>query len=201
MHDHHDPRRRRRSGRGRRPMPPATAADDVRVLGRPAGGRHDPRRSPGADVVVEASRPDAVATNVAARARRRRPAPRHRDDRLDRRPARSSTGLLAGAWRGGRRRRELQPRRRALRPARRRRGRALRPGRGVRPVPRRVASPGQARPPVGHRPRPGRPDRRRAIRGWPATDDLEVVVDPGRRVAGDAPRRLRCRRRDASSCA
>ena len=40
--------------------------DDVRVLGRPADGRHDPATLAGADVVVEASRPDAVATNLAS---------------------------------------------------------------------------------------------------------------------------------------
>ncbi len=39
--------------------------DDVRVLGRPVG-RHDRSAFAGADVVVEASRPDAVATNVSA---------------------------------------------------------------------------------------------------------------------------------------
>jgi 4-hydroxy-tetrahydrodipicolinate reductase len=42
------------------------AARDVRVLGRPIGGRHDPRDLAGATTVVEASRGDAVATNVAA---------------------------------------------------------------------------------------------------------------------------------------
>ena len=47
-------------------MRPADRGDDVRVVGRPASGRHDPTTSLGADVVVEASRPDAVATNVAA---------------------------------------------------------------------------------------------------------------------------------------
>jgi len=40
--------------------------DDIRVVGRPTGGRHDPVDLEGADVTVEASRPDAVATNVAA---------------------------------------------------------------------------------------------------------------------------------------
>jgi 4-hydroxy-tetrahydrodipicolinate reductase len=40
--------------------------DHVRVLGRPADGRHDPATIAGADVVVEASRPDAVATNLAS---------------------------------------------------------------------------------------------------------------------------------------
>ena len=40
--------------------------DAVRILGRPAAGRHDPGAIGTADVVVDASRPDAVATNVAA---------------------------------------------------------------------------------------------------------------------------------------
>jgi 4-hydroxy-tetrahydrodipicolinate reductase len=39
---------------------------DVRVIGRPRGGRHDPADLIGSDVIVEASRPDAVATNIAA---------------------------------------------------------------------------------------------------------------------------------------
>ena len=39
---------------------------DVRVLGRPAGGRHDPAALRGADVVVDASRAAAVAPNVDA---------------------------------------------------------------------------------------------------------------------------------------
>lgn len=40
--------------------------DVVRIVGRPVGDRHDAGTFAGADVVVEASRPDAVATNVAA---------------------------------------------------------------------------------------------------------------------------------------
>jgi len=36
----------------------------ARVLGRPAGGRHDPADLAGAAVVVEASRGDAVASNI-----------------------------------------------------------------------------------------------------------------------------------------
>ena len=40
--------------------------DAVQVLGRPVGGRHDPATLRGADVVVDASRADAVATNVEA---------------------------------------------------------------------------------------------------------------------------------------
>ncbi len=52
---------------GRAVADTATArGDDVRVFGRPTGGRHDPADLAGADVTVEASRPDAVATNVAA---------------------------------------------------------------------------------------------------------------------------------------
>jgi 4-hydroxy-tetrahydrodipicolinate reductase len=42
------------------------AARDVRLLGRPTHGRHDPRGLAGAATVVEASRADAVASNLAA---------------------------------------------------------------------------------------------------------------------------------------
>ena len=38
----------------------------VRVLGRPAAGRHDPAQLTGAGLVVEASHGDAVALNLAA---------------------------------------------------------------------------------------------------------------------------------------
>lgn len=38
--------------------------DDVAVLGRPAGGRHAPEHLHGATVVVDASRADAVASNL-----------------------------------------------------------------------------------------------------------------------------------------
>jgi 4-hydroxy-tetrahydrodipicolinate reductase len=40
--------------------------DTVRLIGRPVDGRHDRPSLTGADVVVEASRPDAVATNLAS---------------------------------------------------------------------------------------------------------------------------------------
>jgi 4-hydroxy-tetrahydrodipicolinate reductase len=40
--------------------------DEVRVLGRPTGSRHEPALLVGADLVVEASRADAVMRNVAA---------------------------------------------------------------------------------------------------------------------------------------
>lgn len=40
--------------------------EDVTLLGRPALGCHDRMSLFGADVVVEASRPDAIATNLAA---------------------------------------------------------------------------------------------------------------------------------------
>ena len=40
--------------------------EDVRVLGRPAAGRHRQQDLAGADLVVEASRGDAVAPNLAA---------------------------------------------------------------------------------------------------------------------------------------
>jgi 4-hydroxy-tetrahydrodipicolinate reductase len=39
---------------------------DLRVLGRPAAGRHRPQDLAGADLVVEASRGDAVAPNLTA---------------------------------------------------------------------------------------------------------------------------------------
>jgi len=41
------------------------AGHDARLIGRPADGRHDPATLRG-DVVVECSRPEAVATNLAA---------------------------------------------------------------------------------------------------------------------------------------
>jgi 4-hydroxy-tetrahydrodipicolinate reductase len=41
-------------------------AGPVRVIGRPAAGRHDPSELTGAGLVVEASRGDAVSGNVAA---------------------------------------------------------------------------------------------------------------------------------------
>ena len=40
--------------------------DRVRLLGRPSSGRHDPADLAGAELVVDASRADAVASNVAA---------------------------------------------------------------------------------------------------------------------------------------
>ena len=40
--------------------------ETVRVLGRPVGGRHDPTILGAADVIVDASRADAVAANVDA---------------------------------------------------------------------------------------------------------------------------------------
>jgi len=44
----------------------AAARPGVRVLGRPPTGRHDPRDLAGVGTVVEASRADAVASNLAA---------------------------------------------------------------------------------------------------------------------------------------
>lgn len=44
----------------------STRGDDVRVVGRPPTGRHDAAALTGADLIVEASRPDAVVTNLAA---------------------------------------------------------------------------------------------------------------------------------------
>ena len=41
-------------------------ADQIRLLGRPPSGRHDPTALAGADLIVEASRPDAVVANLAA---------------------------------------------------------------------------------------------------------------------------------------
>ncbi len=44
----------------------ATGGLAPRVLGRPPGGRHDPSQLMGTDVVVDASRGDAVVSNVTA---------------------------------------------------------------------------------------------------------------------------------------
>jgi 4-hydroxy-tetrahydrodipicolinate reductase len=41
-------------------------ARTVRLVGRPIGGRHDPAELAGASLIIEASRGDAVAANVAA---------------------------------------------------------------------------------------------------------------------------------------
>lgn len=43
-----------------------TTGNPVRVVGRPSGGRHDPRDFGDVDLVVEASRPDAVVGNLEA---------------------------------------------------------------------------------------------------------------------------------------
>jgi 4-hydroxy-tetrahydrodipicolinate reductase len=51
-------------GRGR--PDDADLARDVRLLGRPAAGRHDPRELTRAELVVEASRGDAVVPNLTA---------------------------------------------------------------------------------------------------------------------------------------
>jgi 4-hydroxy-tetrahydrodipicolinate reductase len=45
---------------------PRRPARTVRLVGRPAGGRHDPAALAGARLIVEASRGDAVAANLAA---------------------------------------------------------------------------------------------------------------------------------------
>ena len=44
----------------------APAEDEIRLLGRPRGGRHDPDELAGTDLVVEASRADAVVANLAS---------------------------------------------------------------------------------------------------------------------------------------
>jgi len=44
----------------------APAQDQIRLLGRPRQGRHDPDELAGADLVVEASRADAVVGNLAS---------------------------------------------------------------------------------------------------------------------------------------
>ena len=41
-------------------------ADQIRRLGRPTSGRHDRTAMAGADLIVEASRPDAVVANLVA---------------------------------------------------------------------------------------------------------------------------------------
>lgn len=43
-----------------------TGGADIRTLGRPPFGRHDPRDLAGADLIVEASRADAVFSNLTA---------------------------------------------------------------------------------------------------------------------------------------
>ena len=58
----------------------------MRLLGRPTGGRHDPADLAGASLIVEASRGDAVAANLAAALDAGCRRVRHRDDRLGRGP-------------------------------------------------------------------------------------------------------------------
>ena len=51
---------------GRGQAGPSRPARAVRLVGRPPSGRHDPAELAGASLIVEASRGDAVAVNVAA---------------------------------------------------------------------------------------------------------------------------------------
>ena len=175
--------------------------DDVRVLGRP--GRRAARSGrPGRRRTSSSRRRAATPSpRTSPPPSTRAPPVRHRDDRLDGRPSSRSTALLsrAGAAAVAASNFSLGVALfgRLVEAAVGLFGRA----RGVRPVPRRVAPPGQARP--------ARPARRATSPGGssaahPASgdaDDLEVVVDPGRRLARDAPRRLRRRRRDRRAAA
>ena len=139
-----DPRRRppwlghRRRGRA--------SAANARPLARPAGLR--PTR-PGGVRRRRRRRSTPRAATRSAPTSRRRSTPASAASSSPR-PAGRSTATaveraLRDARRGRGRRRQLQPRRRAVRPARRDGGGAVRRGRRVRSVPRRVASPRRRR--------------------------------------------------------
>ena len=144
---------------------PRGAADAVRVVGRPAGGRTIPRDVRRMRTSSSRPRADAVAANIA------RPSTPASAGSSSRRPAgpRSRPGsrrALRQRGGGGRRRAQLQPRRRAVRPAGRGRRGAVRPGRRLRSVPRRVAPTGASA--TGRRAPPATlpaPDRQPATRG------------------------------------
>ena len=199
---HAHPRRRRpRPGGGDRrrsavscgTRPPRT----VRVLGRPSGRpARSRRRWPARDLVVDASRGDAVADQPGARPRRRAPIasssrrPAGTADRAASRRCSTDHGAAAVAAV------ELQPRRRAVRPARRGRGRrcSARSRRSIRTSSNGTAAAKRDRPSgtaldlaAPDRRRPSAPGDRRRPRGR---------LDPRRRLARDAPRRVRRRRRD-----
>ena len=167
------PRRRppRPCGRDRRC---AIAGTGTAARPRPPGRRrHDPAAiSAGHDLVVDASRGDAVADNVGAGARTPAVRPvRHRDDRLGRRP-RPRRDAVRGPRRGRGRGVELQPRRRPVRAPRRGRRGAVRAGRGLRSVPRRVASPRRS---ATGRPGPPRTSPRRIVAGHPRLGDAPTT--------------------------
>ena len=130
-----------RGGHGNRGRGGPTHVD---VLGRPPSGTHDPARLAGADLVVEASRGDAVVANMTAalEAGCRRfviATTGWAEDRpaVERamRPRRDGGGRL-----------ELQPRRGTVRASRGDGRRALRAPRRLRPIPPGMASAREARP-------------------------------------------------------
>ena len=151
-------RRRRARRRGDRTVRRRRAA------GRPGGTTRRLWPAPTSSSMRRAA--DAVAANLtAALGAGCRPV-RHRDDRLARRPRRASRHCCSSQRRRRGRRVQLQPRGRALRPARRGGRRAVRPARDVRPVPRRVAPPLEARPAVRAPPATSPGGSSPAIRAW-----------------------------------
>ena len=192
-----DPRRRR-PGQGR----PRRRA---RRAGTASGCSDGPRRAldlpgllRGADVVVEASRPRPGRAERDGGPRRRVPAPGHRDHGLGRPTAAAVEDAPSRAWRRRRGRSELQPRRRAVRPTGRRCGRPVRRAVRVRPLPPRVAPPGEGRSTIRHRDATspaaspsGTPEAPGCACADSATrpDELEVVslragASPGMHVVG-----------------
>ena len=186
----------------------ARRGDDVRMLGRPRAGRHDPGDLADAGLVVEASRAEAVVPNLAgALAAGARhvviattgwTADEPTVESLLREhgvAAVASPNFSLGVALFGR-----------LRGCG---GRAVRPGARVRPLPRRVAPALEAGPPVGDGGR-ARPADRHRHPALATTDDLEVVsiragASPGMHmVAFDAPGEtveLRLTARDRSAYA
>ena len=199
------------AARSRRPPAIGDAGGDARRRGAP-----DPRRRPrpatvrdatirrdlaGADLVVEASRGDAVVANLAAALEAGCRRVRHRDDRLGRRPRRASSALLREHGAAAVAASNFSLGVVAVRAARRDGGRAVRPARR-RSI--RTSSNGIGGRSATGRPGPPPTSPRRIVAGHPrlaTADDLEVVSVRAGRIAGDAPRRLRRRRRDRRAAA
>ena len=194
-----------RLGLGRRRGRRRARGNDVRILGRPAGDRHDPAAFGGADVVVDASRGRRGASPTSTAALDgRRPAVRHRDDRLGRPTAATSRRVLRRAGAAAVVAANFSLGVGAVRAAGRDRGRAVR--RASTASTRTSSSGTAARRPTGHRAPPstspaGSSTAPPRAPGTQRPDDLEVVSHPCRRVARDAPRRLRCPRRDRRAAA
>ena len=159
---HLGPRRRDRGARA------AASARVARPAGRRTGTTPRPSRVP-------------TSSSSVARPRGRRPTSTRRSTPACRRFVIATTGWDADRGRASRRpsaaarravaSRQLQPRRRAVRPAGRGGGRAVRRGRGFDPYLVEWHRRAQGRPPVGHGPRP-RPAHRRpppAARRAPTT--------------------------------